>query len=458
MHDQSSSGLDPSEARLDEDVGAPRTEWSSDTLVDVFRDRRLRVLSLMHVGGDGWPRTLDFVPRDDVHLRDVLEAGERADGSSLFPGMGIPVGASDIVLRPRLGTGFVDPFAEVPTLVVLCGHEDRHGAPLPQSPDTIVRRAFARCREETGIELHALGEVEYFLGKRSEERDVYGEADRGYHAASPFVFGQPLRRQALLSLAEMGVGVKYAHSEVGYVEPLEGQGLIWEQHEIELALAPLPEAADAIVLTQWVVRNLAQRSGYRCTTDPMVMAGHPGNGLHVHLAPCRDGVAERRIGEPARRLIAGLVRHGAGLMAFGNRDDASYLRLGQGLEAPGSVFWGDSDRRALVRIPVVAAAVDGRAAPPTVEFRLPDGSALPHLLMAGIAQAMVAARDVDDLDGLLERTSRDSADATPVPRGFDQAADALAADQRPLEAGGVFPDGLIENAIATLRGRARGGS
>ena len=45
-----------------------------------------------------------------TNLRDILEGGERADGSSLFRGLGLH-GASDILLRPRLETAFLDPFS-----------------------------------------------------------------------------------------------------------------------------------------------------------------------------------------------------------------------------------------------------------------------------------------------------------------------------------------------------------
>ncbi|MBW2736400.1 MAG: glutamine synthetase beta-grasp domain-containing protein, partial [Deltaproteobacteria bacterium] len=194
----------------------------------------------MHVGGDGWLKTLDFVPRSREHLRDVLESGERADGSSIFREMGISTEASDILLRPRVQSAFIDPFSEVPSLVLLCSHCDRDGNPLQSSPDTILRAGYDRVRKATGVELHALGEVEYFLGKRAAERDAYGSHDRGYHASSPFVFGEQLRREAAAILAEIGVPVKYGHSEVGYIENTETEGHIWEQHEIELNLAPLP--------------------------------------------------------------------------------------------------------------------------------------------------------------------------------------------------------------------------
>jgi glutamine synthetase len=62
---------------------------------------------------------------------------------------------------------------------------------------------------------------------------------------------------------------------------------VWEQHEIELWLRPLPEAADAVVLTQWVLRNLAQRAGMLCSFAPMARKGHAGSGLHFHFVPAR---------------------------------------------------------------------------------------------------------------------------------------------------------------------------
>ena len=85
---------------LEPQIGVPREAWTAEDLVQFVRSRGIRVVALMHVGGDGWLKTLDFVPRSDEHLRDVLTAGERADGSSLFSELGIAAGQSDVVLRP----------------------------------------------------------------------------------------------------------------------------------------------------------------------------------------------------------------------------------------------------------------------------------------------------------------------------------------------------------------------
>jgi glutamine synthetase len=157
------------------------------------------------------------------------------------------------------------------------------------------------------------------------------------------------------------------------------------------------------------------------------------------------------LGDEAAWLVAGLVTRAGALMAFGNRAGNSFVRLSQAKEAPDRVTWGRFNRKALIRIPIVARDDRGRSTmPETVEFRLPDGSAHPHLLLAGIAQAMIAGRAALSPD-LLKRTSAESAATAPlVPRAFAQVADALRERRADFEAGGVFPPHVIDRVLALI--------
>jgi glutamine synthetase len=448
--------------KLEQLLGKAAANWTVEDLLRLCLDQEIRMVSLMHVGGDGWLKTLDFVPGDEPHFRNVLAGGERADGSSLFGASGIQVGASDILLRPRIESAFMDPFAEFPVLVLLCSHYSRRGQPLPESPDTIVRRSYERLKEVTGVDLQAHAEVEFYLGKRREDSDFYGADDHGYHAASPFVFGEALRRDALMILAEMGIPIKYGHAEVGFIESGSQNDRVWEQHEIELALQPLPQAAESVVLTQWVLRNLAQRRGLKCSFAPVLVKGHAGSGMHFHLSPMMNGEYlapmgdDSELGSAAKWLIGGLVTHGGMLMAFGNRADSSMLRLAQAKEAPNAVTWGRYNRKALVRLPIVARDEHGRqVAPQTIEFRLPDGSAHPHLLLAGIAQAMASATTLTDLDEWIERTSTElngaAAKMPPIPKSGKEIAECVSDQRDVLEAGDVFPARMLDMLIDTLQ-------
>ena len=441
--------------RIERRIGRPAATWSVEDLVDFVDAHGIRLVSLLHVGGDGELKTLDFAPGSRAHARDILDGGERADGSSLFPG--IPAGSSDVVLVPRPDTAFLDPFAPHPTLAVLCSHRSGGGNPLPQSPAVIVQAAADRLARIAGLELHALGELEYFLGCRAGDDEPAREGDRGYHACAPFVHGESLRRRALVALADMGIGAKYAHSEVGSIPADEANGILWEQHEIELSLAPLPRAADSVALARWVLRNLAHREGMRVSFDPILRAGHPGTGLHFHFSPRREGrridlrAADGTLEDSARWLIGGLVQLSGALMAFGNRADVSFVRLGQAKEAPNTLSWGDRDRTALVRIPLVPTTRDGQAtAAPTIESRLPDGSAHPHLLLAAVAQSVLFARSMPDLGALLERTAASRGGAVPIPRNFDGVRAALTASRGALEEGGVFPASMLDALLAGL--------
>lgn len=445
-------------------IAKPSKIWTEHDLAHAFVSLDLRQVSLMHVAGDGKLKTLDFVPRDHNHFLQILRYGERADGSSLFPGSGITAGASDIVLRPRIQSAFVDPFSQEGTLAILCSHNARSGEPLPQSPDTIAHKAFDRLWAVAGFELHALGEIEYFIGHKLTGKLDERLEDRGYHAASPFVFGQELRRRALTILSEIGVPVKYGHSEVGFAGAADDSEMTWEQHEIELALAPLPFAADCVALTQWVLRNLAREYEMEISFEPVVRKGHAGSGMHFHMAPVVHdqylSVFESNniISDFAELLISGLLTNGCSLMAFGNRTPSSFVRLFQGKESPAAVTWGQFNRKALVRLPVTMLDSTGASAyPETVEFRLPDGSTNPHLLLAGIAQAACAAHAMSNRRDLMESLRSDASKgeaARKIPTNSKEIAALLEKDRATYQAADVFPSSLIDGEIARLNAQS----
>ena len=244
---------------------------------------------------------------------------------------------------------------------MLCSHFNRQGAPLAESPDTLVRAAVrSGCVAETGVELHALGEIEFFLGTRLGDAEAYGANERGYHASSPFVFGEALRRTALVHLAEMGVAVKYGHAEVGYVEADAADSRVWEQHEIELWLRPAARGgrrrrADAVGAAQprAARRHAVQlRARWRARATPAAACTSTSRPQGRRATSPHTG-ADGSLTPEAKWLIGGLVTHGAAMMAFGNRSRDSFVRLSQGKEAPSAVTWGRYNRKALVRIPII---------------------------------------------------------------------------------------------------------
>jgi glutamine synthetase len=446
----------------------PAADFTCSDLVRAVEQLELRQVNLRYVGGDGRLKTLAFPINSREHLIDVLTKGERVDGSSIFPGT--ETQASDVYIVPRHRTAFVNPIGERPSLDVLCSFYSEDGKPLPYAREQVVRRAAEVLLEETGMVLEAFGELEYYLVDEPE-RVFPVEEEHGYQESGPFSKGQRVREQVLGQLSAMGIKLKYAHGEVGNILEDERQLV---QHEIEFWPVPVEQAADALVLAKWVVREVAYQHGLEVTFAPSVSGEGAGSGLHVHSRLVRDGASaimgEEGINDTGRRLIAGYLSAARSLTAFGNTVPTSYLRFTDGDESPEGISWGETDRTGLVRVPLAwgGQVLPGMVAhanpessepipepaihPQTVELRLADGSADVHLLLAGMA---VAARrglsDPDSLELAARLSTADHDDFEQLPASCAESADALEGERALFEADGVFSVELIDALLDRLR-------
>jgi glutamine synthetase len=454
--------------RLVRALGKPARDFTKRDLVRFIADNDIRMLNFRYVAGDGRLKKLNFVINGQAHLDRVLTAGERVDGSSLFSF--VAADSSDLYVVPRYRTAFVNPFAEVPTLDVLCSFYDSRGEPLESAPEHVVRKAQRALHEDTGFTLEALGELEYYLFSTVDR--IYPIVEqKGYHESHPFSKWGLVRREAMKVISEIGGLIKYGHAEVGNI--LNGD---WEmvQHEIEFLPVPIEDAADTLVTAKWALREVAYKHGLEVSFAPKIIVGHAGSGLHVHMRLMRNGqnamADERGLTEPAKRLIGGLLSGAPSLTAFGNTVPTSFLRLVPHQEAPTRICWGDRNRSVLVRVPLGWLSVGDRmlrdANPQepadgisaidhnqTVELRSPDGSANVHLLLAGLAVAARHGLTDPDALALCER-SYVRTDATKVeglrelPASCAESAACLLADRARYEARGVFPPGMIDALAA----------
>jgi glutamine synthetase len=112
--------------------------------------------------------------------------------------------------------------------------------------------------------------------------------------------------------------------------------------------------------------------------------------------------ASGRLSEAARKLVGGLCHYADSLTAFGNTVSSAYLRLVPNQEAPTRICWSDLNRSAMIRVPLgwasgrdlaqkinpqQKAALEDPGSRQTIELRSPDGSAIFHLLLAGLSMA-----------------------------------------------------------------------
>ncbi len=456
-------------------LGKSNKEFTKADIVRYIQENGIRMVNFMYPAGDGRLKTLNFVINNAAYLDAILTCGERVDGSSLFPF--IEAGSSDLYVLPRFSTAFIDPFAELPTISMLCSYFNKDGEPLESSPENTLRKACQAFNKTTGMEFQAMGELEYYV--IAPDTGMFAATDqKGYHESAPYAKFNEFRTQCMSYIAQAGGQIKYGHSEVGNFTI---NGLIYEQNEIEFLPVKAEDAADQLMIAKWIIRNLAYKHGYDITFAPKITTGKAGSGLHIHMRIVKDGVNQMLDGgtlsATARRAIAGMMELAPSITAFGNTNPTSYFRLVPHQEAPTNICWGDRNRSVLVRVPLGWAAKSDmcKIANPledesnydttqkqTVEMRSPDGSADVYQLIAGLAVACRHGFEIDNALDIAEKTyvnvnihkkenESKLKDLAQLPDSCEASADCLESQRAIFEQHNVFSPAMIDGIIKRLR-------
>lgn len=402
-------------------IGKQPHEWQRADLVKVCLEGDFKVVNFRYPAIDGKLKELRLPVSDRAYLERILAAGERVDGSSLFPGL-LGTGASDLYVVPVYRWAFINPWAP-DELDIICRFANPDGSPCERTPDNVIHKAVAQLKETSGLDLHGLTELEFYIILDRDDDRFTARSQRNYHQSEPYLHGRAVADDIMRTIGEVCGNLKYCHSEVGYIDSIashdpELNGKRVEQYEVEFDLMPIEDLACWTAVARWLVRVIANRHGQSVTFVPKLDEDMAGSGLHVHLALMRDGanVMHSRPGvlsDEAKRLIGGLLRHAAALTGLGNTVAASYLRLVPNQEAPTRMCWGERNRSSLIRVPLgfdidqrpdqmfnpgESGAFPATLARPTVEFRSPDGSAFTYLMLAAIT--MCATDGLSGEDGL----------------------------------------------------------
>ena len=451
-------------------------DFTCNDIVKYCRENDIEFVNFHYCGWDGKLKTLNFVIHSEEHLENILRAGERVDGSSLFPF--IEAGKSDLYVVPRYRTAFLNPFAEVPTVDFLCSFFDRDGNPFESSPQYILHKAHTAFTAVTGLKMEAMGELEYYVIAAAD--DLYLTPDqKGYHESAPFCKFADLRCEAMRVIAQCGGLIKYGHSEVGNFTQ---DGKIYEQNEIEFLPTDIEDAADQLVIAKWAMRQLAYAYGVSLTFAPKITVGKAGSGMHVHCKFTRDGKSvmtrNGELTDECRKAIAGYMDAGTSLPAWGNPHPLSFMRLVPHQEAPTSLCWSFSNRSALVRVPLgwlkqmdmaakcnpaEKAADRDFSDKQTFEWRASDGFADTYLLLAALCCAARHGFEMPDALEVAEKTyvglgvnihdekNRQVQEALEqLPGCCVEAAQELEKDRAIYTSEGVFSDNIVDYLVKYL--------
>jgi glutamine synthetase len=439
-----------------------KTQGSTkEDIIKLVQKKDIKILNLCHIPEDCRLKTLSFTVENRERLQQILEFGERVDGSSLFSY--IDPNKSDIYITPKTETAFINPFNSTPTLNILCKYLDENGKPLDIAPENILLKAEEKLHSSTGVTLKALAELEFYIIYKQEETVFQEAPESNYHESMPFAKFENLRNEALITLADVGIATKYGHAEVGRFH--SNTGYTMEQHEIEFLPQNLSNMAETVTIAKCIIRNICTKHGVHVSFSPKPALEHAGNGMHIHLYGLRKDKniitnSKGNLTVKAKQMIGGILKFAQSLTAFGNTTPVSYLRFISRKESPADICWGTRNRLALVRIPLwwsFRKDIEGTGIHVrTFEFRAPDPSANTYLLLAGIALAVEyglknpkkAMKTAEDLNA--EKIVKRNRKYKVLPLSCSESAKNLKRDRSYYEADGVFPKRVTDGIIRKL--------
>ena len=401
-----------------------------------------------------------------------FEDGFGFDGSSIRGWQ--PIHASDMLVVPDATTAKMDPFFEVPTLVLIGNIVD----PVTRESYTRDPRYIAQ-KAEAYLKSSGIGDVAYFgpeaeffifddVRFESSSNRAFYEIDsvegiwnsgreecpnlgykprhkEGYFPVPPMDKFQNIRTEMLLTLEGLGIDVECQHHEVATAG----------QAEIDMRFKPLMQMGDHLVWFKYVLKNVAYKHNHTVTFMPKPLFQDNGTGMHIHCSIWKDGnplfAGDKYAGvsQEALYAIGGILKHCRALCAITNPTTNSYKRLVPGFEAPVNLAYSSRNRSAAIRIPMYSASPKAKR----IEFRTPDPScngymAFSAILMAimdGIENKVDPGEPLDkDIYGL---PPEELAEIPSAPGSLDEALAALQENHEFLLKGDVFTKDVIEKWI-----------
>jgi glutamine synthetase len=422
------AALEQEQTTLSQDEVAKRADRAR-TLAESLTGHGIRAVALTQVDNAGVTRVktvpvslLERTVRYGVGMSPVFEVFLVNDSITSSDEVGGPVG--DLRLMP-------DP-AALRMLAAQPGWAwapvDKHtqeGEIYPGCQRTFAKRMVRRAAD-AGIELRMAFELEWF--QASAESDIERPIHRGPGYGLPVLASiSDYARDLIAALEEEGVGVEQFHPEYAI-----GQ--------LELSVQPSDPvgAADTAVLVRQTIRAMAARYGMRASFSPVVIAGHVGNGGHVHFSLWREGKnlfaggnGPHGMTETGEAFTAGVLAELPALVTVGSPSVPSYLRLIPSHWAGAFACWGRENREAAIRF--VTGMVGTRETAANTEVKCFDQSANPYLaagavIAAGLAGVEREARLPDEVTidpGSLSDDDLADKGIRRLPRSVEEAVSHL---------------------------------
>jgi glutamine synthetase len=304
------------------------------------------------------------------------------DGFAL---MNWETGYGDWIADPVWDTLRLVPWLEK-TAIVLSDTVDHHGAEIPVSPRSMLKRQVAKAAD-MGFSVQAGSEFEYYLLTDTYEAafrkgfiglERFGYYNEDYHLLQA-TKGEPIhgRLRNLMTAARIPVEFSKGEAAPG-------------QHEVNIHYSDVLEMSDRSVLFKHGAKEIAWLNGYGLTFMAKPDHTWTGSSGHLHMSLWdRDARNSRMYDAKAkpygmsktmRYFLGGMMAYARELSVFHAPNVNSYKRYAVASWAPVNVVWGRDNRTTGFRIVGDEAGLH-------IENRFPGGDMNPYLAYAAVVGA-----------------------------------------------------------------------
>ena len=310
-------------------------------------------------------------------LEQALEEGVGFDGSAI-EGFS-RTEESDMVAMPDPNTFVILPWRPKENAVarMFCDIVTPNGKPFEGDPRYVLKRNLEQA-SKGGFTFYIGPELEFFVFKSADAPVPIDNG--GYFDLTPLDVASDLRRDIILSMEDMGIGIEYSPHEAAP-----------SQHEIDFRYTDALSMANNVRTYRLLVKEIAFKRGLYASFMPKPLTDHNGSGMHVNMSLFKgernaffDPKDRYHLSKTAKQFVAGILTHAPELTVVLNQWINSYKRLVPGYEAPVYVTWAQRNRSDLVRIP---SYKPGKEAATRIELRSPDPACNPYLAFSAILAA-----------------------------------------------------------------------
>ena len=353
-------------------------------------------------------------------LENALNDGMGFDGSSIEGFARID--ESDMIAMPDPSTWQIIPFRPSEGGAVarmFCDVLKPTGEPYVGDPRFVLKKMLKKAAD-LGYTYYVGPELEFFYFGSETKPEILDHA--GYFDLMPPDAATDLRRETVIALEAMGIGVEYSHHEVAP-----------SQHEIDLRYTDALTMADNAMTYRLVVKEIARANGVHATFMPKPLSGENGSGMHTHQSLFRgdsnaffDASDSMSLSHEARCYIAGLIKYAPEFTLVTNQWVNSYKRLVPGFEAPVYLSWARRNRSDMIRVPEYKP---GKEKATRIELRSPDPACNPYLAFAvmlaaglkGIEENMECPEPVEENVYEMSLAEREARGIESLPGSLQQA-------------------------------------